>query len=150
MAWVYNPRALTPWYHSPNPFPSGLSCAPSPALGQARQQSVLSLLCSGENSGSEGEGTWSGLLHSQSLRRPVLKFRCLVQLKSSAELESQDGFFQQRGQRLAAQSPLGRRSGARADEELGRYFHASAPAPVLGARSFHSSLSDSPKERGVV
>lgn len=66
----------------------------------------------------------------------MLKFRCLVQLKSSAELESQDGFFQQRGQCLAAQSPLGRTSGARADEELGRYFHASAPRPCPGRTFF--------------
>lgn len=80
--------------------------SPLPALGRARQQSVVSLLCSGENSGSEGEGTCSGL-HSVSLGKLVLEFRCIVQLKSSADLETQDGFFQQRGQGLAAQTLWG-------------------------------------------
>lgn len=38
----------------------------------------------------------------------MLKCRCLVPLKSSADdPESQDGFFQQRGQGLAAQTHLG-------------------------------------------
>ena len=39
----------------------------------------------------------------------MLQFRCLVQLKPSAELEGQDGFFQQR---LPAQRPLGLRPGS--------------------------------------
>ena len=116
---------------------------------------MLSPLSSGENSGSEGEGTHSGL-HGQRLGEPVLKFKCLVQLKSRAGLETQDGFFQQRGEGLAAHTPLwGWRPGPDQRRSYGTASIHPSPGPrslpsALGSHSFYSSLSHSLKRQEVV
>lgn len=76
----------------------------------------------------------------------MLQFRCLVQLKPSAELEGRDGFFQQR---LPAQGPLGLMSRVRADEELQKCLAVHlAPTPILAHALF--PLSDSLKRQEVV
>lgn len=82
LGFVVVPRALPLWCHSPSPFPLGPLCVPPPHQPWDRQGSVLSALhFAVERTGSEGEGTCSGL-HDQSLGKPVLKSRCLVQLES--------------------------------------------------------------------
>lgn len=70
-------------------------------------------------------------LHSQSLGEPGLKFKCLVWLKSRAGLETQNGFFQQKREGLAAHTPLGLGAGARSEEELWNCFQASVPQPPV-------------------
>lgn len=127
-------------------------CPPAP--GQARQYSVLSPLSSGENSGSEGEGTCSGytarVWGSQGSSSSVLSGSNPGQV-----LKPRMGSFS-RSERAWQHTPLwGWGLGPDQRRSCGTASRHPSPSPQslpqpLGSHSFYSSLSHSLKRQEVV